>query len=224
MKKLTKSLFVLLILVLLVGTVSCVLAVGENTNPVTAAIAIQKLNDGNQRFVDAKFLHPNQTTARRIELVAGQQPFAVILTCSDSRLPPEIIFDQGLGDLFVVRIAGNVVDDAVLGSVEYAVEHLGVTLVMVLGHERCGAVGAAVSGAEIPVHINSLTNAIKPALKIAKTQNGDLLDNTIRANVALVVQQFNNSKPILAEFVHDGKLKVVGAYYDMDDGTVRSLE
>ncbi|MEI6286339.1 MAG: carbonic anhydrase [Bacillota bacterium] len=223
MKKLTKILYGVLMSALLVSFISLTALANENSTTVTAATALQRLNDGNQRFVDAKMLHPDQTTEQRIKLASGQHPFAVILTCSDSRLAPEIIFDQGLGDIFVVRVAGNISDDAVLGSVEYAVEHLGVTLVVVLGHKSCGAVSAAASGGEIPVHINSLTNAIKPAIAIAKTQKGDLVDNAVRANVSLVVQQFNNSKPVLAELVHEGKLKIIGEYYDLDDGTVRPI-
>ena len=223
MKKLTKVLSGLLLSMLLVSFISFTAFASENSNTVTAAQALQRLKDGNQRFVDAKMLHPDQTTEQRIKLAKAQHPFAVILTCSDSRLAPEIIFDQGLGDIFVVRVAGNISDDVVLGSVEYAVEHLGVPLVIVLGHKSCGAVSSAVSGGEIPVHINSLTNAIQPAIAIAKTQTGDLVDNTVRANVALVVQQFNASKPVLAELVHEGKVKIIGEYYDLDDGTVRPI-
>ena len=184
---------------------------------------MQRLQDGNKRFVAAKLTHPEQTPARRAELAHRQQPFAVVLACSDSRVPPEIIFDQGLGDLFVVRVAGNIATDVVLGSIEYAVEHLNVSLVIVLGHERCGAVKAALKGGEQPGHINILTDALKSAVELARTQQGDLMDNAVKDNVDIVVKQLMTSKPVLAGFVGSGKLRVVGEYYDLDDGTVRIL-
>ncbi|HEY4484757.1 MAG TPA: carbonic anhydrase, partial [Nitrospiria bacterium] len=129
---------------------------GHGLNPDKA---LTMLMEGNARYVEGKMLHPNQAADRMGELAKGQHPFAVILGCADSRVPPEIVFDQGLGDLFVLRVAGNIADDAVIGSIEYAVEHLGTTLVFVLGHERCGAVSAAVEvvtkGAKVPGHIGS---------------------------------------------------------------------
>ena len=145
------------------------------------------------------------------------------MSCSDSRVPPEIIFDQGLGDLFVIRLAGNILDDAALGSLEYAVEHLGVKYIMVLGHERCGAVDAAVKGGEIPGHIGSLVKAIQPAVEKVKNLPGDLLDNAVRANVTMVVQQLKSSGPILEELVKKGDLAIAGARYDLDDGEVKIL-
>ena len=164
--------------------------------------------------------HPNQTTARRTEITGGQHPFAVIVGCSDSRVPPEIIFDQGLGDLFVIRLAGHVISDEALGSIEYALEHLGTRLIMVLGHDNCGAVTAAVKGGDIPGHIGSIVKAIAPAVKKAKNQPGDLLENAIRENVAMVVEQLRSSSPLLAHLVKDGILKIIGAYYRLDDGKV----
>jgi carbonic anhydrase len=137
-------------------------------NFLTGDQALQELMNGNKRYVAAELAHPNQTAARRAEVAKGQDPFAIIVGCSDSRVPPEIIFDQGLGDLFVTRVAGNIVDDVVLGSIEYAAEHLGVPLIVVLGHKRCGAVEAAAKGGDAPVHIRSLVEAIKPAIKKAK--------------------------------------------------------
>ena len=137
--------------------------------------ALQKLMEGNTRYVSARLAHPNQTPARRAEVSEGQHPFAVIVGCSDSRLPPEIIFDQGLGDLFVVRLAGHVLNDEALGSIEYAVEHLGTQLIMVLGHDRCGAVTAAVKEGDASGHLGSIMKAIAPAVKKAKDRPGDLL-------------------------------------------------
>ncbi len=182
--------------------------------------ALKKLMDGNSRYVLANYTHPNHSSARRNEVAKGQKPFAIIVTCSDSRVPPEILFDQGLGDLFVIRVAGNIVDDHALGSIEYAAEHLGVELVVVLGHERCGAVEATVKGGEAPGHIASLVKVIKPAVDKAKKEKGDLLENSIKNNVLAVTQKIKNSKPILEEMVKKGHIKVVPARYDLDDGKI----
>jgi carbonic anhydrase len=139
-------------------------------------------------------------------------------------VPPELTFDQGLGDLFVIRVAGNVVDDQSMGSVEYGVAELHIPLVMVLGHESCGAVKATLdlskTGGAAPGHIQSLVKAIQPAVDQAKTQPGDTLDVAIIANVGNVVAQIKNSQPIVADFVQQGKIRVVGARYDLDTGTV----
>jgi len=178
------------------------------------------LIEGNKRFVEGKLLHPNQSTERRTEVTSGQKPFAVILTCSDSRVPPEIIFDQGLGDLFVIRTAGHVVDDIALASIEYAVEHLYVGLIVVLGHEKCGAVDAAVGGGELTGHLQELVAEIKPAVEEAKNEKGDLLTNAVHKNVELVASQLKSSEPILKEFIEHNHLQVIGAYYDLDDGKV----
>lgn len=186
-------------------------------------IQLQRLIDGNKRFTDSKPMHGNQTRERRSEVAKGQKPFAVVVTCSDSRVPPEIIFDQGLGDLFVIRTAGNIIDDIGLGSIEYAVEHLGVQLIVVLGHERCGAVDAAVKGGHAEGHIQNLIEAIRPVVEKEKNNKGDLLDNSVKANVQMVVKQLNSSEPILKEFVHEKKLTIVGARYDLDDGVVTIL-
>lgn len=156
---------------------------------ISAEQALKRLIEGNQRYMSRKWNRPNQDEQRLLETAKGQHPFAIVLSCADSRVPPELVFDQGLGDLFVVRIAGNIINDAVLGSIEYAAEHLGVPLVMVLGHERCGAVAAAVEGGNAPAHINSLVKAIQPAVERVKGKAGDLLDNAVRANVELVVEQ-----------------------------------
>ena len=178
------------------------------------------LLEGNQRYVAGQPAHVHQSIERRTEVVAGQHPGAIVLTCSDSRVPPEILFDQGIGDIFVVRTAGNVADDVALGSIEYAVEHLGVQLVVVLGHQKCGAVAATVQGGEVPGHLPSIVNAIKPAVDQTRGQGGDPVDNAVRANVRLIVAQLRACQPILAEQVHTGHLKVVGAYYSLETGAV----
>jgi len=182
--------------------------------------ALQKLIVGNQRFAGSRLIHPNQSAERRTEVSNGQKPFAVIVGCSDSRIPPEIIFDQGLGDLFVIRVAGNVVDDAALGSIEYAVDHLGAQLVVVLGHGKCGAVTATVQGGEAHGHIGSIVKAISPAVEKAKGCSGDLTDNAIKANVELVVTTIESSQPVLSELAESGRIRIVGAYYDIETGVV----
>ncbi|MBS1258054.1 MAG: Carbonic anhydrase 2 [Candidatus Scalindua arabica] len=182
--------------------------------------ALQKLMEGNKRYVAEKPVYPNQTTVRRAEIAEGQHPFAIIVSCSDSRVPPEIIFDQGLGDLFVIRVAGNTVDNMVMASVEYAAEHLNVQLALVLGHKRCGAVDAAIKSDGSRGSIDNLIKAIKPAVEKAKNQTGDLQDNAVKANVKMVVDQLKSSKPILCELVKDNKLMIIGAFYDLDSGLV----
>lgn len=185
--------------------------------------AQQILMEGNKRYVEARMSHPNQTAQRRTEIAQGQHPLAAIVSCADARVPPEIVFDQGLGDLFVVRLAGNILDDAALASLEYAVEHLGVQYIMILGHSHCGAVEAAIKGGTVPGHIGSLVRAIQPAVDKARHQPGNLLENAVRANVIMVVQQLKSSKPILEESIKKGGLTVVGALYDLNDGTVTIL-
>src|SRR5881398_3880577 len=188
---------------------------------VAPAEGISKLKEGNGRYTSGNLQHPGQTTERRAELAKSQHPFAIIVSCSDSRVPPEIVFDQGLGDLFVLRVAGNVIDDHSLGSIEYAVDHLAVRLIAVLGHQRCGAVKAAketiAAKTEAPAHIQSLVTAIQPAVE--ETTKGDL-DATIEANVKNVTQALRSSTPILKPKVDSGELKVIGAYYSLDTGTV----
>ena len=194
---------------------------------VAAADAFARLEDGNQRYVAAESscLHDRQDAKRRVDLATDQHPFAVILGCADSRTSPELLFDQGLGDLFVVRVAGNVLNDHVLGSIEYAVEHLGARIVVVLGHERCGAVKATrdilATKAEAPPHINSLVSAIRPAVEAAP---GTDLEVMIHANIRYVVQGLRSSAPTLKRKADALAIAVVGAYYDLDTGRVSFLE
>jgi carbonic anhydrase len=193
------------------------------TNNSEIGQALQKLIEGNKRFTLSKQSHPNQNKERRQELAKGQKPFAVIVGCSDSRIPPEIIFDQGLGDLFVIRVAGNIVDDVALGSIEYAVDHLGTRLIVVLGHSKCGAVTATVQGGTPHGHVGSIMEAIKPAINAAKDLPGNLTDNTIKANARLVASQIQSSQPILSELARLDKIAVVSAYYDIENGEVHTL-
>jgi carbonic anhydrase len=190
---------------------------------INADKALQKLMEGNKRYVDFKRAYPDQDQVRLKVVAQAQHPFAVILGCADSRVSPELLFDQGLGDLFVIRVAGNILDDGTLASIEFATAELGVPLVMVLGHQRCGAVKATLEGGEVPGHISRLVEAIKPALEIAKDQPGDKLDNAVRANTRMVVGQIKSSTPILADLAKKGKVNIVGAYYALDTGAVEML-
>jgi carbonic anhydrase len=196
---------------------------GDHAEALDADEALKRLLEGNKRYVSGHTKGPNRSAARRTELARAQHPIAVVVSCSDSRVPPELLFDQGFGDIFVIRTAGNIVDSIELGSIEYAVDHLGTKLIVVLGHERCGAVTATLQGGEAPGNIKSVVDAIKPAVEKGKarhTGHGELLDSCIISNVKQVAEKIRTAKPILSEKVEDGMLKVVGAYYDLDSGLV----
>jgi carbonic anhydrase len=187
--------------------------------------AMSLLLEGNARFSSDRSIHPHQDARRRAATTDGQSPFAVIVTCSDSRVSPEVVFDRGIGDLFVIRTAGNVVDDVGLGSIEYAVAHLGVSLIMVLGHASCGAVKASLDGVEEAGHISALVEAIAPAVEQARAaetpgSGEDLHEAAIKANVRNVVSQLETSEPVLRARVDDKALLVVGGYYDLESGRV----
>jgi len=186
--------------------------------------ALQKLMAGNQRFVQDAPLRPDQSTTRRTQLDFSQHPFACILACSDSRVPPELIFDQGLGNLYVVRIAGNILNEDGLGSLEYAIERLQSPLIVVLGHSRCEAVSAAVNVHSASGHAGEIMDALKPAVRAAKDKHGDAIEQATKANVELVVERLKTSKPILAEYVKTGRLKIVGGRYDLATGQVELLQ
>jgi len=189
----------------------------------SADAVLRELKAGNDHHVAKRYQHPHQSAARQRELNAGQSPHAIILTCADSRVAPEIILDQGLGDLFDVRVAGNVATDDVLGSVEYSALHLHTPLLVVLGHQKCGAVTAAAEAGEAEGHMPSLVTLIRPAIDAAKGLPGDLIENAVRINVENVVRQIRGSKPVLAELVERGELTVVGAVYSLDTGKVAWL-
>jgi carbonic anhydrase len=184
---------------------------------------LAELKAGNEHHARHQYQHPHETAARQRELISGQHPHAEILSCSDSRVPPEIVFDQGLGDVFVVRVAGNVATDTEIGSLEYGAEHLHIPLLVVLGHESCGAVTAAVEGGEVEGHIASLVNLIKPAVEKSRGLPGDKVSNAVRANVTMVVDQLRASNPVLAKLVAEGKLKIVGGVYSLETGKVTWL-
>jgi len=198
-------------------------AIASEVPDISGAQALRKLIEGNRRYVSFKRSYPDQDEIRLKTVAQGQHPFAVILGCADSRVPPELLFDQGLGDLFVIRVAGNILDDGALASIEFATAEIGVPLVMVLGHQRCGAVKATLDGGEVPGHISRLIEAIKPALAQIQDQKGERLDNAVRANVKMVVGQITSSQPVLADLVKKGKLKVVGGHYALDNGAVEII-
>jgi carbonic anhydrase len=219
---------------------------------VSPTDAITRLKQGNGRFTAGTMQHPHESSSdrsymatnsyenagtislgmtpeqaakRRAELAKSQHPFAIILSCSDSRVPPEIVFDEGLGDLFIVRVAGNVLNDEGLGSIEYGVDVLGARLIVVLGHQSCGAVDAAMktiaANGKAPGHIQSLVTAIKPVVN--STPKGDL-DTMIKANVKHVVDALRSSTPILKAKVDSGDVQVIGGYYTLDTGAVTFLD
>lgn len=194
---------------------------------VAPETALTWLTQGNARYASGKALHPRQDGARRKTLVDGQKPYAVVIGCSDSRVPPEILFDQGLGNLFVIRIAGNVVDETALGSIEYAVEHLGVRLVYVLGHKKCGAVKATLEAYQKNKypndHVLTIAKMILPSVKTVQTWKGDVLVNAISENVRRVGRELTASKPLLSEKIRTGKVKVHGGVYDLDTGKVNPV-
>lgn len=187
----------------------------ENLTPDQA---IDLLMAGNQRFATRKQKYPHQDTARLTEVAKGQKPFAAILGCADSRVPSEIVFDQGLGDLFVCRVAGNVAIDEEVGSLEFGTLVLGAKVIMVMGHERCGAVEATIKGAQVPGKIGTLLEAIRPALEQSPKTKADL-EASIKANIRYQVEKLKAS-PVIAQLIQAGSLKVVGGYYDLDTGLV----
>ncbi|WP_375512975.1 carbonic anhydrase [uncultured Nostoc sp.] len=208
--------------VLTAGLSSNLLA-AENKAPVEDDItpdkALQELLDGNDRFVKRKRRNPNQTYSRLVEVAKGQKPFASVLGCADSRVPSEIVFDQGLGDLFVCRIAGNIATTQQIGSLEFGSLVLGSKVIMVMGHERCGAVDAAIKGVQVPGRIGSLLEAIQPSVESSKGKPGDKLENACKANIAAQVEKLKSSS-VLSELIKAEKLKIVGGYYDLDTGKI----
>jgi carbonic anhydrase len=198
---------------------------------ISADEALQKLMDGNQRYVENKMgACASSDAAAREKLARTQHPYAIILSCSDSRVPPELIFDKALGEIFVVRVAGNVADPIVLGSIEYATEHLGSPLIMVLGHERCGAVTAAVNAKGKPEgNIGAIVKAIEPAAKKAKVikkgkSNEEVVECAVTVNAQSVAADLTKKSKVLAEQLKEGKIKIVAARYDLDDGKVTLLK
>jgi carbonic anhydrase len=183
--------------------------------------ALAKLKAGNEHFVAEAKSEAKPTRARRTETAQAQHPFAIIVGCSDSRTPPEMLFDQNIGDLFVIRTAGEVVGDYELGSIEYGVEHLGVRLIVVLGHARCGAVQAAMAGETAPGHVGAIVRNVRSAVLAAAQQTGDPLVNAVKSNVNQVAGEIRQ-KAELGSLASE--VQVVKAYYDLDSGKVEWLD
>lgn len=225
---------------LLICTTALAYATADGTPSVSADEALQKLMDGNRCYVENQMTVTKQCDLKtRASLAKSQKPYAIILSCSDSRVPPELIFDKGLGEIFVVRVAGNIPDPVILGSIEYAAEHLGSQLIMVLGHERCGAVTATVNAKGKPEgNIGTIVKTIAPAVKAAakdcsackgdakcrETQKDDFVECAINSNVKLVAANLTKKSHVLKHLSEQGKLKIVTAKYDLDDGTVSLLK
>lgn len=197
-------------------------AAGDSNQKILQTPEAQKLIQGNERFA-ANDLQSKNLAAERAELIKGQHPYAIVLTCSDSRVSPELLFDESLGKLFVIRVAGNVIDPIILGSVEYAAEHLGSKFLLVLGHSACGAVKATIAGGEIPPNIQKIADAISPAVTKAKEKHLDgkeLENEVITDNVIEQVHQLRTKSSIVAEMEHKGELRIVGGVYDLGTGKV----
>lgn len=188
---------------------------------VSADMAQQILEEGNKRFVQGTLSTYDVGTSRRAQLSLGQYPYAVVVTCSDSRVPPELIFDQALGYIFVIRVAGNVLDAVALGSVEYAVEHLNTKLVVVMGHEKCGAVKATVDGGHVPPNLGAIAAKIQPAVDIAKAANSaDIYEAATDANIVNMVN-IVNADHVISQIAG---VKVIGAKYHFESGEVRFIK
>lgn len=223
-------------------TLSAHTASKKKLNPI-AENAFRRLVEGNARFAEGLNMHPHQGVESRLEAAKGQLPHTIVVTCADSRLSPELIFDQGIGDIFVIRVAGNVVDQFSIASIEYAAEHLHTPFLVVLGHERCGAVGAAVGAYEASLksspdktekshdehgaaghdehaNISALVHEILPSVLEAALKPGQLLPNAIDINVERVIHKTMSRSPMLLRLAHESKFDVIGGTYDLDTGRV----
>jgi len=199
------------------------LALGAQEALPSADAVLTELKAGNSHHIAKKYQHPHQTAARQHALASSQTPHCAILACADSRVPPEIVFDEGLGDIFAVRVAGNVAGVDETASLEYAAEHLHVPLIVVMGHTHCGAITAALEGGTLPGKLPDLMAALRPAVDQSAHEPGDRIDNAVRDNVVQVVEQLRSAKPVLSELVAKGKLRIVGAIYSLETGKVEWL-
>lgn len=191
--------------------------------------SLQVLLDGNKRFAEHKSIHPNRCDETRATLLEQQNPFAVILSCSDSRVPIEIIFDVGLGDVFTIRTAGHVLSPEVMGSIEYAVKHLDCKLIMILGHDNCGAINSAIKAFNKPNHkasdnLQSILNHIYPVLEKIPQNQSDILNLAIKSNVKYQVADLLKKDEYIAQKVKNEEIIVVGANYELKTGLVKILD
>ncbi len=196
----------------------------SNYDNLSAKASLKKLKEGNRHFQTMHLEHPDSTKKRRKEMLKGQHPFAVILSCSDSRVPPELIFDQGLGDLFEIRNAGNVLDDHIIGSIEYAVLHLGVKLIVVMGHQDCGAIKATVTDTKGSKYIESLKESIEPALCECSKDGITDYDEITKEHARLTVKKLLDEDKELAQYMKKNNVKIIPAYYHLDTGKVDFYE
>lgn len=188
---------------------------------MTKEEVIVRLKNGNERFVADKLDGQLQDSSRRTTLVAGQQPFAIVLSCADSRVVPELAFDTGLGEIFTVRVAGNVANASSVASIEYAVAHCGSEVIVVMGHQSCGAVTAAIAGGDNGPHINHLLEHISPAIS-ASAEGADVND-VVKKNAEMVRDELVSKSSIIGDAVSSGKVQVVAAYYNLDSGKIDFL-
>lgn len=217
------------LLIVCVSAPSAIFAKDEQS--VSAGTAVRLLREGNERFVRMRLTHPNLSAARRKAVAAqAQQPFATVLGCSDSRVPVEEIFDRGIGDIFVIRVAGNVaMDPTVIGSAEYAVEHLGTPVIVVLGHTGCGAAKAAISGPPLEGSMREIQKKIETSVTLVKKEHSDLRGDgltsaVVKANALHTKQDLMASSPEITHMVAEGKIKILTAVYDMSSGAVEWIE
>jgi carbonic anhydrase len=218
--KILKSILTIVLLTLF----SC----GQRSNPNkdNKKTALEKIMAGNARFASVHSIHPDESARRTKEISHEQHPMAVVIACSDSRVSPELVFDEGLGDLFVIRTAGNIIGEAEFGSVEYAVEHLKVPLIIVMGHERCGAVQAMIDGEHPSGHLQSLIDSLRneEEIKAIPLSDAHRMEHCVLANIHHGVNSLIKNSSIIREKVADKSLKVVGAHYDLDDRKVTLVQ
>lgn len=197
----------------------------HNVDNLSADEALKKLKQGNKRFVELHQKHPDESSKRRKEMLKGQHPFVIVLSCSDSRVPPELIFDQGLGDIFEIRNAGNVLNDHVIGSIEYAVMHCGVKLIVIMGHQDCGAINATLSGVSETKYIKALEDSIQPAVEKCILNKVEVnSDNVVKAHVMQDIEELMNQDQELVRYMKKHNVKIVPAYYHLDSGKVEFLK
>lgn len=217
---------------LFVLTLFCLSSCQQDSKEIEATEAsieneppLQRLINGNIRFAHAKSIHPDESLERLKSVIKAQHPFAIVVSCSDSRVSPELLFDQGVGDIFTIRTAGNIIGNVELGSIEYAVEHLNVKLIMIMGHENCGAVDAFVKGGIAPGHIKDIIDSLKQELEIKEIAASDpnRLDDCVIANVLHGIKQIKQQSTIISEKLEHKQLEIVGARYDLHDFNVKII-
>lgn len=187
---------------------------------LSAQDALTRLQQGNERFVGDQLVRPRDNSARRRELTGGQNPYAIVLSCADSRVIPELAFDEGLGDLFIIRVAGNIANTETIASIEYAVAHLGVNLIVVMGHEACGAVGAALKGGDNGHNLNQLVAHIQPALSACESSD---VNQVVKKNAELTAKELFTRSPIIQDAIEKRGLEIRPAYYNLGTGQVEFL-